>query len=154
MKRELERQQWEADMGAAAERGPVGPVHFQSVVPGEIRELGTGYYRFSTDEEQRANQMSELIALRDHTADQRRRREALKKRREEAQEERIAKIRKRKGLATLETVEPATPTVGDMGSGGQAAVAATTEPELNSVDDLLAFYKTQAAAKGPTTTGL
>lgn len=153
MERELERRQWEAEATAAAERGPVGPVHFQAVVPGEIRELGTGYYKFSTDEEQRAGQMSDLMALRDNTADQRRRRDALKKRRQEAQEERIAKIKKRKGITT--TDKPVDDFADGAGEGETSGPPPPPlppppppppEPELSSVEELLAFYKTQAAS--------
>eukprot|EP00035_Acanthoeca_spectabilis_P006226 m.122109 g.122109 ORF g.122109 m.122109 type:complete len:369 (+) comp13408_c0_seq3:390-1496(+) len=135
MRRELERKQWEAEALAAAEgrSGPVGPVHFQAVVPGEIRQLGTGYYNFSTDAEQRANQMDSLNTLRSQTAEQRRRREAIKKRRETAQEARIAKIKRRKGLAPDPAPEAAAPE-----PGGHATV------EPSTVDELLAFYKTQS----------
>jgi hypothetical protein len=142
MRREMERQQWEADALAATQSapGPVGQVHFQAVVPGEIRQLGTGYYNFSTDAEQRATQMESLSTLRDQTSEQRRRRDALKKRRQAAQSARINKIKKRKGLPVC---EPADSSVAE-----GAPAAPDTGAEGSTVDELLAFYKTQSAQSG------
>lgn len=82
-------------------KAPVGNIHFQDVVPDEIRQLGTSYFQFSSDQEQRAKQMETLQTLRDETMVQRSRRERLKERRKAANEARLAKIRKRKGLAAV-----------------------------------------------------
>eukprot|EP00038_Savillea_parva_P010397 m.189999 g.189999 ORF g.189999 m.189999 type:complete len:368 (+) comp17921_c0_seq1:244-1347(+) len=140
MRRELDRQQWEAEATAAVEgrAAPARPVHFQGVVPGEVRQLGTGYYNFSTDEEQRAKQMEELNTIRDQTAEQRRRREAVKKRRQTAQAARVAKIRKRKGLPPLDSTQDAA-AEDDGAAAGEASV-----DEPSTVDALLAFYKEQS----------
>ena len=44
---------------------PDGPVHYQSVQGGEVRNHGIGYYAFSTDVEKRKEQMELLNNLRD-----------------------------------------------------------------------------------------
>lgn len=41
-----------------------GPIHYETVRQGEIRQLGTGYFQFSTDEKERAKQMQALHQLR------------------------------------------------------------------------------------------
>jgi hypothetical protein len=61
MRMEVERREWEEQEGR---RMPVRPVHFQEVIPGEIRNLGTGYFKFSTDEGERFKQMDQLNELR------------------------------------------------------------------------------------------
>lgn len=62
MRRERERVQWERE---TEQDEPLGPIHYQSVQEGEIRNHGVGYYQFSGQEEQRKKQMEMLDKLRD-----------------------------------------------------------------------------------------
>lgn len=64
MRRERERVRWEREAEAELEE-PVGPVHYQSVQAGEVRNHGVGYYRFSESEEERKKQLDMLEQLRD-----------------------------------------------------------------------------------------
>ena len=129
------------------------PTHFQGVVPNEIRQLGTGYFRFSTDEEARAKEMEDLSSLRENTIVQKERRDKLKDRRKAALELRLAKIKKRKGLAP----DPTTPLESDAGGkdgGGstKSAPGGDTDQQAvptDSVDSFLAFYKDQSKAHEP-----
>lgn len=153
MRRELERKQWEQDALDSLPEGPVIPTHFQSVVPGEIRQLGTGYFKFSNDEEERQAQLSELNSIRDETMEARKRSENLKKRRQEALEKRLNKIRKRKGQALVEKPDaeetPLMPTSNTAADGlaparGPLLDAKTTEEVEEKVDDFLQYFKEQS----------
>lgn len=62
MRREREREEWEDQ---ARQEVLHGPIHFETVRNEEIRTMGTGYYRFSTDEAERGEQMQTLNTLRD-----------------------------------------------------------------------------------------
>ena len=44
-----------------------GPVHYENLKFDEIRNLGTGYYAFSKDEEERKKQMEGLKNMREET---------------------------------------------------------------------------------------
>lgn len=68
MRKERARQRWEEGVDAESEQEPgeaVGPVHYQSVQGGEVRNHGVGYYAFSTDAEKRKEQMDLLSSLRE-----------------------------------------------------------------------------------------
>eukprot|EP00039_Didymoeca_costata_P000509 m.45905 g.45905 ORF g.45905 m.45905 type:complete len:352 (+) comp10308_c0_seq2:146-1201(+) len=134
MRRELDRQQWEQEAQSEVKQGNVGPTHFQSVIPGEIRQLGTGYFRFSTDEEKRSEQMAHLNSLRDETIVQRNRREDIKNRRKAALQARMNKIKKRKGLKSTTDEQ----TQDNEEEENEEPVAA------ESIDDFLAFMKQKA----------
>jgi len=45
-----------------------GPIHYETVRHREIRTMGTGYYRFSTDEAERGEQMAALGSLREQVS--------------------------------------------------------------------------------------
>ncbi len=62
MRRERERVQWERE---TEQDVPVGPLHYQSVQEGEVRNHGVSYYQFSDQEEERKKQMEMLDKLRD-----------------------------------------------------------------------------------------
>ncbi len=62
MRRERERVQWERETEHDV---PVGPLHYQSVQEGEVRNHGVSYYQFSDQEEERKKQMEMLDKLRD-----------------------------------------------------------------------------------------
>ncbi|KAJ7337822.1 hypothetical protein OS493_007980 [Desmophyllum pertusum] len=95
MKRELMRQKWEKEEEEAMNK-PVGPVHYQDMRFEEIRNLGVGYYQFSTSEEERQEQMKTLDKLREQTMEQRVRTQKLKDKRKAALDARLAKVRERK----------------------------------------------------------
>ena len=153
MRMAMEREQWERDaLEEMQRRAPVQPVHFQGVIPNEIRQLGTGYYRFSTDEEERAKQMDKLNAIRDETLVQQSRGTKLKNRRKAMLEARLDKIKRRKGNHGN----------ADGGAPPRNPPHATAEeaggrPDLEGagdanggehIDDFLAFYKEQAKHGG------
>ncbi|EGD74972.1 hypothetical protein PTSG_12549 [Salpingoeca rosetta] len=96
MQREERRQQWEEQMEAERNQ-PRGPIHYETVRAGEIRNLGTGYFAFSKDEIERGQQRELLEQLREETQRGRSKREKLKQRRERALQARLAKIRQRRG---------------------------------------------------------
>eukprot|EP00730_Choanoeca_flexa_P017542 TRINITY_DN8463_c0_g1_i5.p1 TRINITY_DN8463_c0_g1~~TRINITY_DN8463_c0_g1_i5.p1 ORF type:complete len:360 (+),score=96.67 TRINITY_DN8463_c0_g1_i5:81-1160(+) len=98
MQRDMARQAWEEREREALEKSHHGPVHYETVREKEVRNLGTAYFQFSTDAEQREEQMSTLNSLRDQTQSGRVRAQRLKERREQAKQQRLAKIRQRKGL--------------------------------------------------------
>lgn len=135
MRRELDRQEWErqAKLDAGENPDDMGPARFQKVLTSDRRDYGTGYFAFSTDEEERANQMTQLKDLRAETLTQRSKREQLKQVRSQRQADRITKIKQRRL------------------NGGQALPLSAGEHSLNveeeeeqqfeSVDDLLAFYR-------------
>ncbi|KAJ3160830.1 hypothetical protein HDU86_008190 [Geranomyces michiganensis] len=60
MRREMEREAWEAN--ARQEMASGAQAHFDS--RREIRTLGTGFYQFAQDDEERARQMRELDDIR------------------------------------------------------------------------------------------
>eukprot|EP00730_Choanoeca_flexa_P017541 TRINITY_DN8463_c0_g1_i4.p1 TRINITY_DN8463_c0_g1~~TRINITY_DN8463_c0_g1_i4.p1 ORF type:complete len:498 (+),score=75.35 TRINITY_DN8463_c0_g1_i4:81-1574(+) len=65
MQRDMARQAWEEREREALEKSHHGPVHYETVREKEVRNLGTAYFQFSTDAEQREEQMSTLNSLRD-----------------------------------------------------------------------------------------
>ncbi|XP_029193544.2 coiled-coil domain-containing protein 174-like [Acropora millepora] len=95
MRRELMRQQWEKEEEEAMNK-PVGPLHYQDIRFDEIRTHGVGYYQFSTNEEERQEQMKALDKLREQTLEQRVRAQKLKEKRKAALDARLAKVRERK----------------------------------------------------------
>ena len=58
--------------------GNVNNMHFQELIPGEIRLLGASYFAFSNDAEERSRQLQHLQQLREDTVVQRARRTRLK----------------------------------------------------------------------------
>ncbi|XP_012680402.2 coiled-coil domain-containing protein 174 [Clupea harengus] len=95
MRREIQREEWEAEEEESMKR-PVGPIHYENIREQEARELGVGYFAFANDEEQRRKQRDTLDMLRDQTTDQRSKRERLKEKRKALLEARLAKVRMRK----------------------------------------------------------
>lgn len=95
MRRDLARQEWEKEEEEAMNK-PIGPVHYQDIRFDEIRNHGVGYYQFSTNEEERQQQMKTLDKLRDQTMEQRVRTQKLKDKRKAALDARLAKVRERK----------------------------------------------------------
>lgn len=89
------RQQWEKEEEEAMNK-PVGPLHYQDIRFDEIRTHGVGYYQFSTNEEERQEQMKALDKLREQTLEQRVRAQKLKDKRKAALDARLAKVRERK----------------------------------------------------------
>ncbi|XP_065175720.1 coiled-coil domain-containing protein 174-like isoform X2 [Sycon ciliatum] len=94
MYKELRRQKWEEQERELAER--TGPVHFEDIRFNEAREMGVGYYQFSTDETERQEQMEQLQTLRNQTLEQRKRHHQLKDRRRLAMEARLQKVKARR----------------------------------------------------------
>ncbi|XP_035219240.1 coiled-coil domain-containing protein 174-like [Stegodyphus dumicola] len=74
------------------------PVHYQNVRYNEVREHGTGYFAFSTDEAKRKEQMEELISLRQETEEQRNLKQRLQRKRKAMLEARLTKICERRNI--------------------------------------------------------
>lgn len=63
--REMKREKWELEAEVLAARDKV---HYQDVLFDEVRDHGTGYYKFDRDEDIRAQQIRELKKLSEQTA--------------------------------------------------------------------------------------
>lgn len=127
-----------------------GPVHYQQRKNNEIRTLGVGYFKFSTDEEARQQEMAALNKMREETIANREKQDKLKKRRAEAATDRLKKIKMRKeGLLAKDLAaadaEP-TPDNAEDGSGVGAAAAAAAAP-FSDVDGMLDFYQQLVESK-------
>lgn len=105
--REMKREKWdlEAELLAAKDT-----IHYQDVLFDEVRNHGTGYYKFSHDEATRAQQLRNLKKLSDETSVAK---EKLKKDRSSQEVQlkaRLKKIQNRKrakaGLAPLPDSDP------------------------------------------------
>ena len=73
-----------------------GPVHYENLKFDEIRNLGTGYYAFSKDEEERKKQMEDLKNMREETNKVHKKREILRHKRKAALDARLMKVKQRK----------------------------------------------------------
>jgi len=73
-----------------------GPVHYENIKFDEIRELGTGYYAFSKNEDERKIQMEELRKMREQTVSVHKKKELLQKKRKAALDARLLKVKRRK----------------------------------------------------------
>ena len=85
MEREKKRLEWEEYM-----RTERGPVHYDNEK--EIRTVGTSYYKFSRDEEERMKQMQELNDAREKTERERELQQRKKESRKQELEERKRRI--------------------------------------------------------------
>ena len=90
--REKLREKWEKEQEEILE----GAVHYEHVKFDEVRNLGTGYFAFSKNEEERQKQMEELRKLREDTKNVQAKKELLKKKRKAALQERLNKVKQRK----------------------------------------------------------
>ncbi|ORX93406.1 hypothetical protein K493DRAFT_353468 [Basidiobolus meristosporus CBS 931.73] len=110
MRRELERERWEAEARAEI---AAGPAHYDDAH--EIRTKGVGYYRFSTNEEERRAQLLELKNLRNETEQVRALHKNIKDKRKEQLEARKELLRlkrqKRNHKMPEETLSNAEPTI-------------------------------------------
>lgn len=118
MLREIQRRDWETDAESRNEDSsqktskqqspitynphPTGPVHYETIKDNEIRDLGVGYFKFSTDEAVRQEQLAQLDKLREQTITQRAQKEQLKAKRKALLDARLAKVRERKKLKSDE----------------------------------------------------
>ena len=91
--REQMRSKWEAEMEELRNKTDV---HYQDVLFDEKRDHGVGYYKFSTDEQRRAEQMATLNQLRSHTKEEQAKFHEGQDKRQSAMAERLNKIRLRK----------------------------------------------------------
>ncbi|KNC84453.1 hypothetical protein SARC_03317 [Sphaeroforma arctica JP610] len=78
-----------------------GPVYFQEVFGNEVRDLGVGYYGFSTDPIVRGTQMEALNKLREETKTLRQRSVSQGLRKQMALKKRLDKVRERKAAREL-----------------------------------------------------
>lgn len=90
--REKLREKWEKEQEEILE----GAVHYEHVKFDEVRNLGTGYFAFSKNEEERQKQMEELRKLRQDTKNVQAKKELLKNKRKAALQERLDKVKQRK----------------------------------------------------------
>lgn len=86
--REMKREKWELEAEVLATRDKV---HYQDVLYDEVRDHGTGYYRFDRDEAVRLQQIRDLKKLSEQTAATR---EKVKKERSTKKSLLKAKLRK------------------------------------------------------------
>ncbi|KAI9298929.1 hypothetical protein K502DRAFT_361933 [Neoconidiobolus thromboides FSU 785] len=89
MERELERQRWEKEM---EEENANEYTHFDR--DKELRNLGVGFYKFSKDEDERAEQIKELTKLRKETELKRSLHTSIQNIKKSKIEERINKVAK------------------------------------------------------------
>ncbi|XP_039258168.2 coiled-coil domain-containing protein 174-like [Styela clava] len=89
MRREIKREQWEKE--AVEEIN--GPLHYEDLRAREIRELGVGYFAFSTDQETRDTQMKLLRKMRDETQKERENAKDAEKKKRTALQARLEKVR-------------------------------------------------------------
>ncbi|XP_063900815.1 coiled-coil domain-containing protein 174-like isoform X2 [Zophobas morio] len=75
---------------------PVTFLHYTEASRGEIRQLGVGYYKFSSNEEERIKQRELLDGLRNKTVNQRKRVQDMKQKREDTLRKRLEKVKERK----------------------------------------------------------
>ncbi|XP_002161075.2 coiled-coil domain-containing protein 174 [Hydra vulgaris] len=81
-----------------------GPVHYENIKFDEVRNLGTGYFAFSKDEQTRKEQLEELNKLRENTKNIQNKKEILNNKRKALLEDRLAKVRQKKlGKIDIET---------------------------------------------------
>uniref|UniRef100_H2ZBP0 CCDC174 alpha/beta GRSR domain-containing protein n=1 Tax=Ciona savignyi TaxID=51511 RepID=H2ZBP0_CIOSA len=95
MRREEEREQWEQEERSKMEEEE-GPIFYQNIRDGEIRELGVGYYGFSGDKKERDEQMKRLNKMRDDTQLNRKKMVQKKEEQRLALQTRLEKIRQRR----------------------------------------------------------
>nr|XP_009860618.1 coiled-coil domain-containing protein 174-like [Ciona intestinalis] len=93
MRREEEREQWEEEERSKMEEGPL---HYENLRDGEVRELGVGYYSFSGDAGMREEQMRRLGRMREETEEMKRRNKEKKEKQKSALETRLEKVRQRR----------------------------------------------------------
>lgn len=91
--REKMRSKWESQMEELRNKTHL---HYQDVLFDEKREHGVGFYNFSTDDKERAEQMATLNDLRKNTKDQQTKFHQEKEQRQSSMAERLNKIRQRK----------------------------------------------------------
>ncbi|CAF0963842.1 unnamed protein product [Adineta steineri] len=91
--REQMRSKWESDMDALRNKTHV---HYQDILFDEKREHGIGFYKFSTDDKQRAEQMATLNDLRTNTKNEQMKFSQEKEKRTVNMSDRLNKIRLRK----------------------------------------------------------
>ncbi|UJR30719.1 hypothetical protein I4U23_018239 [Adineta vaga] len=91
--REQMRSKWESDMEALRNKTDV---HYEDILFDEKREHGLGYYKFSTDDKQREEQMATLNELRANTKTEQKKFMQEKEKRQSNMAERLNKIRLRK----------------------------------------------------------
>jgi len=91
--REQMRSKWESDMEAIRNKTQI---HYQDILFDEKREHGVGFYKFSTDDKQRAEQMTTLNELRTNTKNEQSKFIQEKEKRQLNMAERLNKIRLRK----------------------------------------------------------
>merc|ERR1739838_1012856 len=95
MQREEMRQKWEEEEQALMSKGDV---HYQDVQFDEVRDLGTGYFAFSTSEREREKQKEDLTDIREETLSARDKAERIKAKRAEMMKARLAKVKARRGI--------------------------------------------------------
>jgi hypothetical protein len=91
--REQMRSKWESEMEALRDKTHV---HYEDILFDEKREHGVGYYKFSTDDKQRAEQMTTLNELRTNTKIEQMKFTEEKEKRQLNMGDRLNKIRLRK----------------------------------------------------------
>ncbi|CAD5123000.1 DgyrCDS11390 [Dimorphilus gyrociliatus] len=82
-----------------------GPIHYEDLRQNEIRTHGIGYFKFSKDEEKRQEEMEKLNELRKTTETKKAINERIKAMKLKQQEERLAKVRRRKWIREGKTEE-------------------------------------------------
>lgn len=90
--REKLHEKWEAEQQELLD----GPVHYENIKFDEVRDLGTAYYAFSKNEEERKKQMADLQEMRNKTKEIQNKKEQLQLKRKAALQERLNKVKRKK----------------------------------------------------------
>ena len=133
--REKQREKWEAEQKELLD----GPVHYENIKFDEIRDLGTGYYAFSKNEEERKKQMEELQKLRNQTINIQNKKDLLQQKRKNALQERLNKIKQRKlGIdISQDNPEENSNKLDDTASSSSSNVNINTEENSTEIDLML-----------------
>ena len=105
--REQMRSKWEAEMEELRNKTDV---HYQDVLFDEKREHGVGYYKFSTDDQRRTEQMATLNELRSNTKVEQAKFHQDQDKRQSGMADRLNKMRMRKAKEMGIRLEGHTPT--------------------------------------------
>ncbi|KAJ3153905.1 hypothetical protein HDU89_008770 [Geranomyces variabilis] len=137
MRREMEREAWEAN--ARQEIASGSQAHFDS--RREIRTLGTGFYQFAQDDEERARQMRELDDIRADTLQGREKTAGMKGGKAKRLDERKRLLKERAAAAAAKRRKIAGSGAG-VGGYGEGEDGSGLEPrvladEKDDVDDFL-----------------
>ncbi|XP_057300125.1 coiled-coil domain-containing protein 174-like [Hydractinia symbiolongicarpus] len=135
--REKLHEKWEAEQQELLD----GPVHYENIKFDEVRELGTAYYAFSKNEEERKKQMEDLQKMRNKTKEIQNKKEQLQLKRKAALQERLNKVKKKKmGLSADDSELAADKNLSTLQNPPEQITHSNidqTDDQLQNIDELL-----------------